>query len=83
MAIMKRELFIAVCLLTLAILPALGAIEMAFAMAEANSLISSDSTIHERLRSVVNRGFTPRKMAALEPRIRKIAQEAIDDGTRA
>jgi len=47
-------------------------------LTEANSLISSDSTIHERLRSVVNRGFTPRKMAALEPRIRKTAEKAID-----
>lgn len=48
------------------------------AMAEANSLISSDAEIHERLRAVVNRGFTPRRIAELEPRIRKIAEEAID-----
>lgn len=47
-------------------------------LTEANSLISSDSTIHDRLRSVVNRGFTPRKIAELEPRIRKIAEEAVD-----
>jgi cytochrome P450 len=48
------------------------------AMTEANSLISSDGSIHDRLRSVVNRGFTPRRIAELEPRIRKIAEEAID-----
>jgi cytochrome P450 len=48
------------------------------ALTEANSLISSDGSIHDRLRSVVNRGFTPRKIAELEPRIRKIAEEAID-----
>ncbi len=45
---------------------------------EANSLISSDSTLHDRLRSVVNRGFTPRRIAELEPRVRKIAEEAVD-----
>ena len=48
------------------------------ALTEANSLISSDFEIHERLRAVVNRGFTPRRIAELEPRIRKIAEEAID-----
>jgi len=48
------------------------------ALTEANSLISSDGEIHERLRAVVNRGFTPRRIAELEPRIRKIAEEAID-----
>ncbi len=45
---------------------------------EANSLISSDGEIHDRLRAVVNRGFTPRRIAELEPRIRKVAEEAID-----
>ena len=45
---------------------------------EANSLVSSDGSVHDRLRSVVNRGFTPRRIAELEPRIRKIAEEAID-----
>ncbi len=48
------------------------------ALTEANSLISSDGEIHERLRAVVNRGFTPRRIAELEPHIRKIAEEAID-----
>jgi len=42
------------------------------------SVIASDPPNHERLRSIVNRGFTPRRIAALEPRIRQIAGEALD-----
>jgi len=42
------------------------------------SLIASDPPNHERLRNIVNRGFTPRRIAALEPRIREIAREALD-----
>ena len=30
------------------------------------------------MRSLVNRGFTPRRIAALEPRIRAIARAALD-----
>ena len=42
------------------------------------SLIASDPPNHQRLRNIVNRGFTPRRIAALEPRIREIAREALD-----
>ena len=42
------------------------------------SVIASDPPNHERLRNIVNRGFTPRRIAALEPRIREIAAEAVD-----
>jgi len=42
------------------------------------SVIASDPPNHERLRGIVNRGFTPRRIAALEPRIRQIAAEAVD-----
>ena len=41
--------------------------------ADAASLIGSDPPVHTRLRSIVNRGFTPRRIAALEARIREIA----------
>jgi uncharacterized protein (TIGR02246 family) len=41
--------------------------------ADASSLIGSDPPLHTRLRSIVNRGFTPRRIAALETRIREIA----------
>ncbi len=42
------------------------------------SVIASDPPNHERLRNIVNRGFTPRRIAALEPRIRQIAADALD-----
>lgn len=45
---------------------------------EANNLISSDPPIHDRLRAVVNRGFTPRRIAALEPRVREIARACLE-----
>src|SRR5215470_9578762 len=45
---------------------------------DAASLIGSDPTIHTRLRGIVNRGFTPRRIAALEPRIREIATALAD-----
>ncbi len=45
---------------------------------EVDNLIASDPPVHDRLRAVVNRGFTPRRIAELEPSIRKIAEEAID-----
>ena len=41
------------------------------------SLIGLDPPEHGRHRGIVNRGFTPRRMAELEPRIRKIADELI------
>ncbi|MFP8875965.1 MAG: cytochrome P450 [Myxococcota bacterium] len=40
-------------------------------------LINSDPPFHDALRDVVNRGFTPRRIAAWEPRMREIAQERI------
>jgi cytochrome P450 len=43
------------------------------------SVISSDPPNHQRLRNIVNRGFTPRRIAALEPRIREIAAKALDE----
>ncbi len=42
------------------------------------SLIASDPPEHERLRSIVNRGFTPRRIRALEPRAQQIADRSID-----
>ena len=38
----------------------------------ADIVISSDPPVHTRLRNLVNRGFTPRRISALEPRIRAI-----------
>jgi len=39
------------------------------------SLISEDPPIHTRQRNIVNRGFTPSRIAALEPRIEMLAEE--------
>ena len=44
----------------------------------ARSLISSDPPVHGPMRSLVNRGFTPRRIAALEPRVREIARGLLD-----
>ncbi len=43
-----------------------------------STLISTDPPRHDRLRALVSRAFTPRRIAALEPRIREIASELID-----
>lgn len=41
------------------------------------NLISEDAPRHGPLRSLVNRGFTPRRIAAWEPRLRDIAAECM------
>jgi cytochrome P450 len=42
------------------------------------TIIGHDGQAHDRLRTLVNRAFAPRRIAALEPRIREITREAID-----
>ncbi len=42
------------------------------------SIIGMDPPSHTRLRNVVSRGFTPRRIAALEPEVRKIAARCLD-----
>ena len=44
---------------------------------DANMLIGTDPPDHTRLRNVVNRGFTPRMIGQLEPRIRQLTDEMI------
>lgn len=43
----------------------------------AQTMLVSDPPDHERLRRVVNRGFTPRAIAALDPRLRQLAGELL------
>jgi cytochrome P450 len=43
-----------------------------FALRKRKALISVDGERHEALRSIVNRGFTPGRIAAWEPRVRAI-----------
>ncbi len=45
----------------------------------ADRLITNDPPEHTRYRKVINRLFTPRRVAALEPRIRELANELIDE----
>ncbi len=40
-------------------------------------LITTDPPRHDRLRELVNRGFTPRRIGDLEPRIREICDEIV------
>lgn len=42
-------------------------------------MITQDPPQHDVLRALVNKAFTPRRIAALEPRIRGIARELVDD----
>jgi hypothetical protein len=43
-----------------------------------SSFLALDPPEHTRMRGLVSRGFTPRRVAALEPRIREIAVEHLD-----
>jgi len=44
----------------------------------AETLIGADPPAHTRLRKIVNRGFTPGRIAAWEPRIRQVAAALVD-----
>jgi len=48
-----------------------------FAFPKVPSLIAADGARHDRLRAVVNRGFTPRQIAAWEGRAREIAGDCV------
>ena len=43
----------------------------------ARTLIAEDGTRHAETRSIVNRGFTPRRIAGLEPRVREIVSDTL------
>jgi len=45
---------------------------------QSRSLIVEDPPVHGPLRSLVNRGFAPRRIADLEPRIRQITRRLLD-----
>jgi cholest-4-en-3-one 26-monooxygenase len=43
------------------------------------SIACVDNSRHERLRNLVNRGFTPRIAGKLEPKVRAILEQLLDD----
>ncbi|MDJ0787406.1 MAG: hypothetical protein QNK05_11405, partial [Myxococcota bacterium] len=43
----------------------------------ARNLIAEDGQRHQDMRAIVNRGFTPRRIEALEPRIRELVDASI------
>ncbi len=49
------------------------------------SFLAMDPPMHGRMRGLVSRGFTPRRVAELEPRIRELARQrvaaAVEEGT--
>ena len=47
------------------------------ALGAGETLIGTDPPAHSRLRKIVNRAFTPRRIEALEPRIRVLARELL------
>ncbi len=46
-------------------------------LGQGETLLGSDPPVHTRLRKIVNRAFTPRRIASLEPRIRAIAGDLV------
>ena len=50
--------------------------------AGARTMLFSDPPMHTRLRRLVSRDFTPRRIREMEPRIREIAKELIDATSR-
>src|ERR1700730_6955275 len=51
--------------------------------AGATTMLDADPPIHTRLRRLVSRAFTPRRVKDLEPRIREIAKDLLDRAPKA
>ena len=49
-----------------------------FRLLQTPSLIASDGTRHDALRAIVNRGFTPRRIAEWEARVRRVVAECLE-----
>ena len=46
-----------------------------------SGLISSDPPVHTRLRGMVSRSFTPKQINALEPRVRELSRQLVEEMT--
>jgi len=51
-------------------------------LAGSRNLLGVDPPVHTRLRRLISRDFTPRRIRELEPRIREIASEILDHAER-
>lgn len=51
-------------------------------LAGSRNLLGVDPPVHSRLRRLISRDFTPRRIRELEPRIRQIASEILDQAER-
>jgi cytochrome P450 len=58
-------------------MPAMGSDRLGVAQAR-RMLLGMDPPEHTRLRGLVNKGFTPRRVARLEPRIRELCRQIVD-----
>jgi len=47
------------------------------AFIQARNLIASDGDVHTGMRAIVNRGFTPRRITAWEPRVRELVDQCL------
>ncbi|MEU1982143.1 cytochrome P450 [Nocardia sp. NPDC019395] len=47
-------------------------------LVDAEHMLNQDGAAHRRLRQTINKAFTPARVAAMEPRVQKIADELID-----
>ena len=54
-----------------------------FPLGEAPTVLNSDPPVHTRLRTLLNRAFTPRAIERLRPHIEEIADSLLDDAGRA
>jgi cytochrome P450 len=45
---------------------------------DAPTILTSDPPVHTRLRRLVSREFTPRRIRKIEPRIREITSQLLD-----
>lgn len=46
------------------------------------TVLSSDPPVHTRLRGLVNRAFTPRRVEAMRPHIEEVARQLLDEALR-
>src|SRR5215471_6653367 len=51
-------------------------------LAGSRNLLGTDPPVHSQLRRLVSRDFTPRRIRELEPRIREIAAQILDDAAK-